>query len=105
MSDSFKRLFQSRLPASAAEVYQCPVDRNATVTSYRVVNTDSAPHVFRLYHGSAPTVDRIIDAVDIEGFHTLKDDTGLAIANSDKIFAAATAPDVLTLTGYGQEVG
>lgn len=106
MTDTFKRLYQGQLPATATTLYTAPATAgNATIIkSIRICNVTAASQSFTLYQGGTAAANIIMATTVLQPNETFVDTGPITLGASDTIAGISSAATSLTCTISGLEI-
>lgn len=105
MTDTFKRLAQGQIAATAAAIYTVPASTSTIIKGVRITNADTgASHYFTLYDGGTTAANQILGQTTLQPNETFIDDTSYTMAAAGTIQAVADTASKLTYTIYGMEI-
>ena len=104
MAETYKKLYQGVLTASAATVYTVPASTSTIIKSMRIVNTSASSATIKLFQSGTADANVILPATSIDAGGFAEFEGTLTMAAADTIAAQASAITSITLTIYGVEV-
>ena len=105
MTDTYKKLFQGYLPASAGVLYTASTTFGTIVKHMTIVNTTGAPVTFQLFRGGTAASNAITPSTwSVPANGLMEWDGTDAYANTETIQGIAGAATSLLITIDGDEV-
>jgi hypothetical protein len=104
MTDNYKRLSQSQLPAAAAAQYTVPGATQAIIRSIILVNTTGSPVTVSLFVGGSASSNKILDTYSIPANTRVTLNDVLTLGAADTLQAVASSAASVTMTVFGLEI-
>lgn len=104
MTDTYKKLSQTQLPAAAAAQYTVPGATSAIIRSIVLVNTSGSPRTVSLFTDGSANSNKILDAYTIPANTRVEMNAIVTLAAAGAIWGVADAATSVTMTIFGLEI-
>lgn len=104
MTDTYKVLSQSQIPAAAAAQYTVPGATQAIVRSIVLVNTTGAPVTVSLFVNGSAAANKILDTYSIPANTRVELNAVMTLAATNTIQAVASSAAAVTMSVFGLEI-
>lgn len=104
MTDTYKVLSQTQVPAAAAAQYTVPGATQAIVRSIVLVNTTGAGVTVSLYVNGSANSNKILDTYTIPANQKIAINDVMTLAATNTIQAVASSAAAITMTVFGLEI-
>lgn len=104
MAETFKKLYQGQVPATATTLYTVPAVTQTIVKHIRAVNTSGTARTIRLWHDGTADANAILPPVSLAPGEWAEFDGSILAEAADTISGQASAATAITVTIYGLEI-
>lgn len=104
MAETYKKLYQGQLAASAGTLYTVPSATQTLIKAIKIVNTDTSNRTATLWHDGTAAENLILPECTIAAGGWAEFDGVIAMEAADTLSGEASTGSKVTVTVYGVEI-